>query len=61
MRVSGHAFDACPLASDLAAAKMSDERPSFVAHPLCPPHLCRHVEDVANSFNPNWLLPPQTR
>ena len=28
-------FDICPPASDLAAAKMSDERPSFVAHLLC--------------------------
>jgi hypothetical protein len=45
--------------SALAAAKMSNERPSFVAHPLCSPHLRRQVEDVANGFNSNWLLPPQ--
>src|SRR5579859_7792687 len=37
---------------------MSTERPVFVAHTLCPPHLRKQVEDVAESFNPNWLLPP---
>ena len=37
---------------------MSTERPVFVAHALCPPHLRKQVEDVAESFNPNWLLPP---
>ena len=37
---------------------MSAERPVFVAHALCPPHLRKQVEDVAESFNPNWLLPP---
>jgi hypothetical protein len=37
---------------------MSTERPVFVAHALCPPHLRKQVEDVAESFNPDWLLPP---
>ena len=37
---------------------MSTERPVFVAHALCPSHLRKQVEDVAESFNPNWLLPP---
>ena len=37
---------------------MSTERPVFIAHTLCPPHLRKQVEDVAKSFNPNWLLPP---
>ena len=36
---------------------MSTERPVFVAYALCPPHLHKQVEDVAESFNPNWLLP----
>jgi hypothetical protein len=44
---------------DLAAAKTSDERPAFAAHHLYPPHLRRQVEHLAQSFNPNWLLPPQ--
>jgi hypothetical protein len=38
---------------------MSTERPVFVAHSLCPPHLRKQVEDVAESFNPNWLLLPK--
>ena len=33
----------------------SPERPVFVAHPLCPPHLRTAVE----SFESAWLLPPQ--
>jgi hypothetical protein len=37
---------------------MSTERPVFVAHALCPPHLRKQVEDVAENFNPDWLLPP---
>jgi hypothetical protein len=28
---------------------MSNEHPIFVAYPLCPPHLRREVEDVAQS------------
>jgi hypothetical protein len=47
------------LSIESLAAKMSDERPVFVAHPHCPPHLRRQVEDVAQSFDPNWLLPPE--
>ena len=27
----------------------------FIAHPLCPPHLRREVEDLAESFDPAWL------
>jgi hypothetical protein len=37
---------------------MSTERPIFVAHALCSPHLRKQVQDVAESFNPDWLLPP---
>src|SRR5579859_5791451 len=37
---------------------MSTERPVFIAHDLCPPHLRKQVEDIAGSFNPDWLLPP---
>ena len=36
----------------------SPERPAFVAHQLCPPHLRRLVEDTVNSFDDKWLLPP---
>jgi len=36
---------------------MSAERPVLVAHALFPPHLRKQVEDVAETFNPNWLLP----
>src|SRR5437763_16749373 len=38
---------------------MSTERPVFVAHSLCPPHLRTEVEDIARSFDPDWLLPPK--
>jgi len=38
---------------------MSNERPIFVAHPLCPPHLRRQIENAAQGFNPDWLLPLQ--
>ena len=38
---------------------MSDERPIFAAHSLCPPHLRKQVEEVAEGFNPSWLLPPK--
>jgi len=38
---------------------MSNERPIFVARPLCPPHLRKQVENVAQSFNSDWLLSPQ--
>jgi hypothetical protein len=37
---------------------MPTERPVSVAHALYPPHLRKQVEDVVESFNPNWLLPP---
>ena len=37
---------------------MSTERPVFITHALCPLHLRKQVEDVAESFNPDWLLPP---
>jgi hypothetical protein len=47
---------------DLGVAKMSrsssPERPAFVAHQLCPPHLRRLVEDTVKSFDDKWLLPP---
>jgi len=33
--------------------------PVFVAHPLCPPHLRQLVEDMVESFDNAWLLPPQ--
>ena len=36
----------------------SPERPVFVAHQLCPPHLRQLVEDTAKSFDDKWLLPP---
>jgi hypothetical protein len=36
----------------------SPERPVFVAHQLCHPHLCQLVEDAIESFNNAWLLPP---
>ena len=46
----------------LGVAKMSrsssPERPAFVAHQLCPPHLRQLVEDTAKSFDDKWLLPP---
>jgi hypothetical protein len=35
------------------------DTPGFIAHPLCPPHLRREVEDLAESFDPGWLLPPE--
>src|SRR6266496_4114474 len=38
---------------------MSDKCPIFAAHPLCPPHLRMQVEEVAEGFNPSWLLPPK--
>ena len=45
----------------LGVAKMSrsssPERPAFVAHQLCPPHLRRLVEDTVKSFDDKWLLP----
>ena len=37
----------------------SPEPPSFVAHPLCPPHLRQLVEDTVQSFDDARLLPPQ--
>ena len=37
----------------------SPEPPSFIAHPLCPPHLRQLVEDTIQSFDDAWLLPPQ--
>jgi hypothetical protein len=36
----------------------SPERPVFVAHPLCPPHLRNGVEEAIESFDSSWLLPP---
>ena len=35
---------------------MPTKRPIFVAHALCPPHLRKQVEEIAESFNPSWLL-----
>ena len=47
---------------DLAVAIFSIEAPGVEflrpAHALCPPHLPQQVENVVESFNPNWLLPP---
>jgi hypothetical protein len=37
----------------------SPERPVFIAHQLCPPHLRRIVEDTVESFNNDWLVPPE--
>ena len=37
----------------------SSERLFFVAHPLCPPHLRKTVEDAVEAFDNDWLLPPQ--
>jgi hypothetical protein len=37
----------------------SPERPVFVAHALCPPHLRKLVEDAVEAFDSAWLLPPQ--
>ena len=34
------------------------ERPVFVAHQLCPPHLRSLVEDTVQAFDDSWLLPP---
>ena len=41
-----------------SSPERSLERPAFVAHQLCPPHLRRLVEDTVNSFDDKWLLPP---
>ena len=38
---------------------MSAERPVFAAHSLCPLHLRTQIEDIARSFNSDWLLPPK--
>src|SRR5271155_1501798 len=40
-------------------APVNANAPGFIAHPLCPPHLRREVEDLAESFNPAWLSAPQ--
>jgi hypothetical protein len=37
----------------------SPERPIFIAHQLCLPHLRKTVEDAVESFNNAWLLPPK--
>jgi hypothetical protein len=37
----------------------SPERPVFIAHQLCPPHLRQLVEDTVQSFDDAWLLPPE--
>jgi hypothetical protein len=37
---------------------MSTERPVFVTPRSLPSHLRKQVEDVTESFDPNWLLPP---
>src|SRR5437763_1547660 len=37
----------------------SSAAPAFVAHALCPPHLCTMVEDAIEAFDSTWLLPPQ--
>jgi hypothetical protein len=36
----------------------SPERPVFVAHQLCPPHLRQLVEHAIESFDNAWLLTP---
>ena len=41
-----------------SSLERSPERPAFVAHQLCPPHLRRLVEDTVKSFDDKWLLPP---
>ena len=33
------------------------ERPTFVAHQLCPPHLRQLIKDTVKSFDDEWLLP----
>ena len=38
---------------------MSDERPIFAVYPLCLPYLRKQVEEVAEDFNPSWLLLPK--
>jgi hypothetical protein len=41
-------------------SKSSTPEPSaFVAHPLCPPHLRKVVEDAVDTVDSAWLLPPQ--
>src|SRR5436853_4890105 len=40
------------------SSSSSSERPAFVAHQLCPPHLRQLVEDTVKSFDDKWLLPP---
>jgi hypothetical protein len=40
------------------SGSFSPERPVFVAHPLCPPHLRQLVEDAVQGFDDAWLLPP---
>ena len=37
----------------------SPEHSAFVAHALCPPHLCKLVEDTVEAFDSAQLLPPQ--
>ena len=34
------------------------ERPVFVAHQLCRPHLHSFVEDTVQAFDDPWLVPP---
>jgi hypothetical protein len=34
------------------------ERPVFIAHQLCSPHLRSLVKDTVQAFNDSWLLPP---
>src|SRR5881275_1914958 len=41
------------------SSSASLERPVFVPHPLCPPHLRKVVEDAVEAFDSAWLLPPQ--
>jgi hypothetical protein len=37
----------------------SSDQPASIAHPLCPPHLRKRVEEVAESLNLDLLLPPK--
>ena len=49
-----------PLVLSSKTSESSTTEPSaFAAHPLCPPHLRKVVEDAVDAFDNAWLLPPQ--
>ena len=47
------------MSSPSPSPNLSDpERPVFVAHQLCPPHLRSLVEDTVQAFDESWLCAP---